>query len=397
MKIIVDKDLVKIEKKPYLHRGEYGVHKCEFEFSEEYEGLVKVAVFQQGYETYKIDIINNICDIPSEVLERTGRINLGVYAYALNEGVLQLRYSPANDTLFVDSGSYVIDGKTPTEITPTQYEMYSSELNKGLEEVNAVKEQLLEDKANGVFNGEKGEKGDAGSVKFVVANELPTENIDESAIYMIANGDIYDEYIYVNETWESLGGASVNVDMTGYYTKEEIDNITGDPQKLETESKQLVGAINEVLNNSGGGIPTLHNQEIDLTTIESGIYFITGTSSKIKYSASFKDSGFIKSDTQKDVLLVFGATDNGYARGVLFTQYQNNKSQMVCYTYNGKSTYYLDTLMTTSGYQMILGTKNFATIPECSVTPTSDTHMVNKKYVDDAIANAITTTLEGEY
>jgi hypothetical protein len=32
--------------------------------------------------------------------------------------------------------------------------------------------------------GEKGDKGDAGSIKFIIVNELPTEDIDESAMYL---------------------------------------------------------------------------------------------------------------------------------------------------------------------------------------------------------------------
>lgn len=76
--------------------------------------------------------------------------------------------------------------------------------------------------------GEKGEKGDTGSVKFLIVSELPTENIDSTAIYMKPceqpNSDnTYEEYIYVNDKWELLGTISTNVDMTDYYTKKEID------------------------------------------------------------------------------------------------------------------------------------------------------------------------------
>lgn len=76
--------------------------------------------------------------------------------------------------------------------------------------------------------GDKGDKGDAGSVKFIIANELPTSNIDVNVIYMIPSGETseentYKEYIYVNGNWESLGGASVNVDMTDYQKKTELE------------------------------------------------------------------------------------------------------------------------------------------------------------------------------
>ena len=69
--------------------------------------------------------------------------------------------------------------------------------------------------------GDKGEKGDAGSVKFIIVNELPSENIDEAAIYMKAvesedTQNTYQEYIYVNGVWELLGTAQVQVDLTDY-------------------------------------------------------------------------------------------------------------------------------------------------------------------------------------
>jgi hypothetical protein len=81
-------------------------------------------------------------------------------------------------------------------------------------------------KLNPVFNfyipeGKEGKKGEAGSVKFIIVNELPTENIDESAIYMKPSNsaeeqNTYEEYIYVNGSWESLGSAKVEVNLEDY-------------------------------------------------------------------------------------------------------------------------------------------------------------------------------------
>ena len=47
--------------------------------------------------------------------------------------------------------------------------------------------------------------------------------------------------------------------------------------------------------------------------------------------------------------------------------------------------------------QSISGVKTFTTLPKSSVVPTEDTHLVNKKYVDDSIAAAITSALGGSY
>lgn len=66
----------------------------------------------------------------------------------------------------------------------------------------------------------KGEKGDAGVIKFIIVNELPTENI-ENAIYLIPSTDAesenaFDEYIYTSGAWEKIGSAGVKVNLDEY-------------------------------------------------------------------------------------------------------------------------------------------------------------------------------------
>ena len=64
------------------------------------------------------------------------------------------------------------------------------------------------------------------AVKRSVVQELPSSDIDENTIYMTpaedpSTGNVYDEYIYVNNSWEKIG--STAIDLTNYYTKTEID------------------------------------------------------------------------------------------------------------------------------------------------------------------------------
>lgn len=86
--------------------------------------------------------------------------------------------------------------------------------------------------------GDKGDKGDAGSIKFIITNDLPTENIEVNVIYMIPSGETsgentYKEYIYVNGAWESLGSASVQVDLDGYVkTTDYATDTTGGVVKV---------------------------------------------------------------------------------------------------------------------------------------------------------------------
>ena len=72
-----------------------------------------------------------------------------------------------------------------------------------------------------VPQGPQGEPGVPGAVKFIIVQTLPTENIDESAIYLVPSEepttqDMYLEYMYINNQWELLGQKQIVVDLTDY-------------------------------------------------------------------------------------------------------------------------------------------------------------------------------------
>lgn len=155
-------------------------------------------------------------------------------------------------------------------------------------------------------------------------------------------------------------------------TLEEVTAITGDPQKLETESKQLVGAINEVM--SGAGMTELVNANLDLYEYskapEVGVYILSGTSTTIKYGY-FNSIKPITDEEGKCVLVVTKETKaDSRCTGVAF------------YTEKAKPIVHL--LSSTTG-----GTVKLAGDFLSSYATTS--------YVDNAITTAITTTLEGSY
>lgn len=63
------------------------------------------------------------------------------------------------------------------------------------------------------------------TIDIQVVDELPTEGISTSTIYLVPkpstkDDDIYNEYIYVNEKWEHIG--STQIDLSNYVTKEEV-------------------------------------------------------------------------------------------------------------------------------------------------------------------------------
>ena len=77
--------------------------------------------------------------------------------------------------------------------------------------------------------GPAGPQGADGAIKLIVVNELPTDNIDESAIYLKpsenpAEENVFEEYVYANGSWEKISGGA-SVDLTGYATEDYVNDV----------------------------------------------------------------------------------------------------------------------------------------------------------------------------
>lgn len=246
-----------------INAGEYNITPCEFTFTEEYENLAKEAIFSScDGSVIKTSILSNQCTIPFEVLQQEGNVLLGVYAYETDDDELVLRYSPTPQYFNVKKGSFQV-GNDPDLPSPTEWERVLEQINQAIEETNnlnitANKEgkvttititkkdgttqtieiedgKSLEFKWQGTslgirqegqsqyqYTNLQGPKGDAGAVKMIIVQVLPTEDIDESAIYLVPlenpteEGNNYAEYVYINNQWELLGKIGVQVDLTDY-------------------------------------------------------------------------------------------------------------------------------------------------------------------------------------
>ena len=63
-------------------------------------------------------------------------------------------------------------------------------------------------------------------MKVEVVTELPDTG-EPNVVYLVPKqsgqtGDLFDEYLYINNAWEHIGSA--NIDLSNYYTKSEVDN-----------------------------------------------------------------------------------------------------------------------------------------------------------------------------
>lgn len=221
-----------------INSGEYNITPCTFEFSEEYEGLTKEAIFSTCENTVKTAILNNTCTIPSEVLQTSGNVLVGVFAYEIEDEEVSLRYSPTPVYFNVKEGSYQT-GNDPDLPEPSEWEQVLEQINQAITETNNLNIEaekvdhtttITITRKDGTSydvqvldgnDGQQGPPGPPGAVKFLIVNELPTEDIQTDAIYLVprqdpTQTDMYDEYMYVNNKWELLGEKQITVDLTDY-------------------------------------------------------------------------------------------------------------------------------------------------------------------------------------
>lgn len=126
MRVKVTANIIEVENNVMLNAGEYNINKFHFIFSEEYlDEYVKKALFIDKDGTpYEMVIANNECDVPYEILKNPGTYTFGVYAYETENDELVLRYSPEPTHFYVNKGSYIEDGISPTEPTPDEFAQY---------------------------------------------------------------------------------------------------------------------------------------------------------------------------------------------------------------------------------------------------------------------------------
>lgn len=97
---------------------------------------------------------------------------------------------------------------------------------------------------------------------YIIADSLPTSDIQTNKIYLVRNAsgadnNIYTEYAYINNTWEKIGEYKADVDLSNYYNKTQTDDLLNgkaDSSNVYTKSQvdSLVGnkVTAEVSNNT---------------------------------------------------------------------------------------------------------------------------------------------------
>lgn len=129
---------------------------CSFRFSEDWDSLGKVAIFQGSGQIIDVHLAEDRCAVPHEVLQSTlGHLKIGVYG----TGDQGQRVTP---TIWADAGR-ILPGVEPSEIEPTPAtQSLVQQILEAAENAEELAQSVRDDADAGEFDGEPGPKGDKG-------------------------------------------------------------------------------------------------------------------------------------------------------------------------------------------------------------------------------------------
>lgn len=158
LRLSVSKTTLKIEKTELTVEKCVNYDRVAFTFDESWKDLVRTATFWRGSkaaDVYQILLDDtNECDIPWELLQKDGYIQIGVTGIGADGSLVTTQ--PVAQS--VARGTYR-DSRIPSDPTPTIYE----QINQQLKSCTTRVDTLYEEAQTGRFKGDKGEKGDPGA------------------------------------------------------------------------------------------------------------------------------------------------------------------------------------------------------------------------------------------
>ena len=195
-----------------VESGEYNVTECRFIFSSEYEGLTKIAVFTGANgDAYKITILNNKCEIPSELLTESQIVQIGVYAYEVQGTEFVLRYSPMPTRFMIEKGSYVVNAVNMSRPTPTEVEQLQSQITHNANDIEDLQQTVSEHTT------------DISNIQSDI-NDIKAEQTEQNTNIQKNTDDI----VNINQAIDTINTDITDIDSAIGDINEDIDNLEQD-------------------------------------------------------------------------------------------------------------------------------------------------------------------------
>lgn len=137
-----------------------------------------------------------------------------------------------------------------------EFESLKTDLEGSIKEVDDLVEDIENKLAVGELTGPPGEAGPPGRdgvLKLIPVNELPTEDIDTEAMYLLRiadEGNRFQAYMYIEEEWEPFEQVELSADLREYVKFIDIGGgLLVDKDKVQVYTHNSYG-----LNVSGSGL-----------------------------------------------------------------------------------------------------------------------------------------------
>lgn len=134
--------------------------------------------------------------------------------------------------------------------------LFSGLVNKITVNGESVNKDNINEKFSNVANASTGGGGGGGTVVikdlYKIVQQLPSTG-DINVIYLVPKVnkeevDGYDEYLYVNGKWELIGTVSADINLTDYYTKDEVNILIEALADAQAEDLAKITEIQGKLN-----------------------------------------------------------------------------------------------------------------------------------------------------
>ena len=317
----VTTEKVTIKQNAILNKGEYNVTKCRFVFTNDYNNLVKKAVFFVNDSAVELSLdSNNECFVPNESLTYRGNIAIGAFGLISSNNVLEKVYSPDPVSKEVIDGSYTTDTTNTVPLTPTDKEQIESAIQTNENNIEILDENKV-DKVEG-YGLSKNDFTDTLKSKLDEIDESADVNLIESISINGTNIPIIDKNVDVIVPTKT-SDLSNDSDFT---TNNHVDNVKDHLEEKIDENTQTIGE-------NADAIEELNNNLLKYSLInETGnkIQLLMDTST-YKIKAILKDKNNNTIDTSNEIDLPMESV-------VLNVTYNSTDKELVITLQNGSIT-----------------------------------------------------------